>query len=120
MRVRSANDLEHLKTAAARHLFVEKHEVVGRFSDELERIISVRDGVHVITARLKEQQVRLQQVDFVIDPQDALLWTGVLGHGGKLSEGSIEQHPQPLRQFVAHLAERLDIVVCTPIRCGVG
>ncbi len=80
VRVLAAEDLEHLEPAAARHLLVEQHQVVGVLAEQLEGIVSVGDRVHVVAARLQEQQVRLEEVDFVVHPQDALRGARGLDH----------------------------------------
>jgi hypothetical protein len=64
--------LQHLEPTLARHLLVEQDQVVGAAPQERHRVVAVRDGVHRVAALLQEEHVRPEQLDLVVDPEDAL------------------------------------------------
>lgn len=82
MRIAAPQDAQDLQAVAAGHLLVEQDEVVQVLAHQLQRIVAIRDGVDVIAPRLQKEQVRLQQVDLVVDPEDALRRSGGLDHPG--------------------------------------
>ena len=65
-----------------RHLLVQQNQVVCILAHELQRVVAVRDRVDVVAPLLKKEQMRLEKVDLVVDPQDALRGAGGLTHIG--------------------------------------
>jgi RNA polymerase sigma-70 factor, ECF subfamily len=87
-------------------------------ADQLERVVAVGDGVDVVAAPLHEEQVRPQQVDLVVDPEEALYnvtlnntvpslrfryrdvaLSGTLHHAGKMFHDKMRVEPP--RAFLA-------------------
>src|SRR5690606_13007093 len=52
---------------------VEQHQVVRLAAGERERVVAVRRGVDVVAALPQKQQMRLEQLHLVVDPEDPLL-----------------------------------------------
>ena len=64
--------LQGLQSADARHVLIEKDEVIGLFTTAVEGIVSVGDGIYGISFLLQEEDVRLQQVNFVVNPKQLI------------------------------------------------
>ena len=63
--------LQGHKAADTRHVLVEDDEVEDLAAQGIEGVTSVGDRFHLVALVLEEQDVGLQQVDFVVGPQNS-------------------------------------------------
>ena len=62
--------VENLDPAQPRHPLIQQHEVVGSRREELHRVLAVHHGIDVISRGTQQHEMRTQQVDFVVHPED--------------------------------------------------
>jgi hypothetical protein len=84
VRVLPPEDLQNLQPPATRHLLIQEHQVVCIVPEQRESVVAVGDGIDVITPRLQEEQVRTEEVDLVVDPENPLGGTAGQRHEANL------------------------------------
>jgi hypothetical protein len=73
VRLLAAQLAQHVEAAPSRHLLVQQHQVVRLPAGERERVIAVRRGVDLVALLTEEEEVGLEKLDLVVDPQNSFL-----------------------------------------------
>jgi hypothetical protein len=73
MRLLAAQLRQDIHSPNTRHLLVEQDQVVSLIARQRQRVITIRGRVHVVTALPQEEEVGLEELDLVIDPENTLI-----------------------------------------------
>jgi hypothetical protein len=71
LRINPFDLLQRLQPCHAGHVFVQKNNVDGGLvaADGIDRILSVAGSYHVVPFSFQINDVRLQQIDFIVHPK---------------------------------------------------
>src|SRR5262249_38249761 len=75
-RIELADLLVGLEATLARHLLVEEDDAVRAPAQHLDRVIGVRRRVHLEALLAEEDPVGLEEIGFVVHPEDGFLREG--------------------------------------------